>query len=177
MRGKQRSNRRPTFSFTSKENGFNFTKKEGHFSTSSPFVFKDLDLKEVSQETNSNATANTAQQLFAKVNDCFPSSNDVSTLNEEEQKALTAFESLDASKYGRIKVSELLFLFDDIGEDFHGEEFDKQSQMLDPSRSGFIERSTFIDWYCKLFSKRVSQKFINPRVKLRTIKMRQRMNI
>lgn len=50
-----------------------------------------------------------------------------------------------------------MFLFDDIGEDFHGDEYDKQSQILDPTKSGFIERSTFLEWYRKLSSQRVSE--------------------
>jgi Ca2+-binding EF-hand superfamily protein len=41
-------------------------------------------------------------------------------------------------------------LLEELGEGFHGEEFDVQLAMVDPSGTNEIERQSFISWYCGL---------------------------
>jgi Ca2+-binding protein (EF-Hand superfamily) len=71
-------------------------------------------------------------------------------LTKEGQLAARAFDDFDDDKQGKIPIGKLESLLDEIGEGFHGDEFDKQLDLLDPSSSGFIDRKSFISWYCHL---------------------------
>eukprot|EP00979_Chaetoceros_neogracilis_P017675 scaffold10262_cov131-Chaetoceros_neogracile.AAC.2 len=68
----------------------------------------------------------------------------------EAKHAAKHFDTLDQDKAGKIPIDRLESLLDEIGEGFHGDELDKQFAIFDPDSSGFISRSSFIDWYCKL---------------------------
>jgi Ca2+-binding EF-hand superfamily protein len=68
----------------------------------------------------------------------------------EAKYAVKLFDTLDQDKEGQIPIDRLQILLQEISKGFHhGDELDKQSAILDPDSSGFISRSSFIDWYCK----------------------------
>eukprot|EP00557_Chaetoceros_sp_GSL56_P002755 CAMPEP_0176500942 /NCGR_PEP_ID=MMETSP0200_2-20121128/13868_1 /TAXON_ID=947934 /ORGANISM="Chaetoceros sp., Strain GSL56" /LENGTH=1028 /DNA_ID=CAMNT_0017899739 /DNA_START=107 /DNA_END=3189 /DNA_ORIENTATION=- len=79
-----------------------------------------------------------------------PSPDSPDELTAEGQRAARAFDDVDQDNTGRIPVENLESLLDAIGEGYHGDEFDKQVAILDPTSSGFIDRRSFISWYCHL---------------------------
>jgi hypothetical protein len=67
----------------------------------------------------------------------------------EAKYAVKLFDTLGQDKEGKIPIDRLQILLQEFSEGFHGYELDKLSAILDPDSSGFISRSSFIDWYCK----------------------------
>ena len=70
--------------------------------------------------------------------------------SEAAKTAARAFDSRDREKLGRLPVSFMDDLLDDLGEGFHGAEQDKQVSLIDEGGTGFFERSRFIQWYVSL---------------------------
>jgi Ca2+-binding EF-hand superfamily protein len=69
---------------------------------------------------------------------------------DEAKTAAAVFDSLDEGKEGRVSASMFEALTDELGEGFHGDEFDKQLAIIDPEGTGFIARSSFAAWYSEL---------------------------
>ena len=94
---------------------------------------------------NKPSTPRTSEQTSntEKVVDTLPTSADA-------KRASTAFDAIDSDEDGRLPTSMLEALVDEVGEGLHGDELDKQLLLLDPDSSGYIEKATFVDWYCKL---------------------------
>ena len=69
---------------------------------------------------------------------------------DEARTATAVFDSLDEGKKGRVPASMFEALTDELGEGFHGDEFDKQLAIIDPEGTGFIARSSFAAWYSEL---------------------------
>jgi hypothetical protein len=66
----------------------------------------------------------------------------------EEAKAIHA-----ASVFGKdshLPTGDFARLVDEIGEDFHGDELQKQLSLVDPTETGKIDKEAFIKWYCNL---------------------------
>ena len=66
------------------------------------------------------------------------------------KKAVKVFDECDTDKIGTVPSSSFESLLYDIGESFYGDEFEAQLAIVDPSRSGNITRTAFIDWYTDL---------------------------
>ena len=64
--------------------------------------------------------------------------------------AAETFDSLDQEKSGRLPIDRFEALLEELGEGFHGEEFDAQVALVDPDGTNQIERHAFIAWYCGL---------------------------
>ena len=69
---------------------------------------------------------------------------------DEAKTAAAVFDSLDEGKEGRVPASMFEALTDELGEGFHGDEFDKQLAIIDPEGLGFITRPSFVAWYSEL---------------------------
>ena len=69
---------------------------------------------------------------------------------DEARTAAAVFDSLDEGKKGKVPASMFEALTDELGEGFHGDEFDKQLAIIDPEGTGFIDRSAFAAWYSEL---------------------------
>ncbi|GKY99450.1 hypothetical protein MPSEU_000899500 [Mayamaea pseudoterrestris] len=61
--------------------------------------------------------------------------------------AALAFDSHDKEKSGLLPRSMLLELIEQLGEEFSGEELNKQASMIDTKGTGMLNRSSFISWY------------------------------
>ncbi|CAJ1954588.1 unnamed protein product [Cylindrotheca closterium] len=66
------------------------------------------------------------------------------------KSAARVFDTLDEEKAGALAIDSFENLSEELGEGFHGDEYDKQITIIDPSGSGFIQRTAFIDWYTEL---------------------------
>jgi Ca2+-binding EF-hand superfamily protein len=74
---------------------------------------------------------------------------EVST-SKQNTHASRAYDAIDIDKVGELPISKLENLLDEVGEGFHGDELEKQIQLLDAKGTGIIKRSAFIQWYCNL---------------------------
>ena len=74
---------------------------------------------------------------------------EVST-SKQNIHASRAYDAIDIDKVGELPISKLENLLDEVGEGFHGDELEKQIQLLDAKGTGIIKRSAFIQWYCNL---------------------------
>ena len=73
--------------------------------------------------------------------------SDDKTLSDTEKKAASVFDGFDTEKTKSLDVSEFEDLSEALGEGFHGDEYDAQVALVDPSKSGKITRDNFIQWY------------------------------
>jgi Ca2+-binding EF-hand superfamily protein/uncharacterized membrane protein YgcG len=64
--------------------------------------------------------------------------------------AARVFDEFDMDKAGALPISMFEDMTDELGEGFHGDEYDAQLASIDPSGSGEIRRASFIDWYTTL---------------------------
>jgi Ca2+-binding EF-hand superfamily protein len=64
-----------------------------------------------------------------------------------EMAALRVFDSFDGTKVGSVPVSHFEAMSEELGEGFHGDEYEAQIALIDPSRSGSMTRSAFAEWY------------------------------
>ncbi|KAL3936415.1 MAG: hypothetical protein SGBAC_008257, partial [Bacillariaceae sp.] len=64
--------------------------------------------------------------------------------------AAHVFDTFDEEKAGFLSIESLETLSEELGEGFHGDEYDKQIAIIDPAGTGFIYRPAFIDWYAAL---------------------------
>ena len=76
--------------------------------------------------------------------------NEDSALSVAGKKAARIFDNIDKQKTGKLPNSTLEELLEELGEGFHGEEYDAQIKLIDPSGSGSLMRRSFIDWYTTL---------------------------
>jgi hypothetical protein len=76
----------------------------------------------------------------------------------EESQPLTAagktaarvFDQFDTKKTGSLTVSTFEEMLDELGEGFHGDKYDAQIALIDPSQYGKIAWASFIHWYATL---------------------------
>eukprot|EP00978_Attheya_sp_CCMP212_P046305 scaffold383833_cov44-Attheya_sp.AAC.1 len=73
-------------------------------------------------------------------------------LSPTAQTAASAFDNLDTDKKGTLHIDKFEELLDELGEGFHGDEFDKQVAIIDPDKKEIVDRTTFINWYSDLVS-------------------------
>eukprot|EP00978_Attheya_sp_CCMP212_P029869 scaffold107750_cov55-Attheya_sp.AAC.1 len=71
-------------------------------------------------------------------------------LSPAAQTAASAFDNLDKDKKGTLHIDKFEELLDELGEGFHGDEFDKQVAIIDPDKKEIVDRTTFINWYSDL---------------------------
>jgi Ca2+-binding EF-hand superfamily protein len=62
-------------------------------------------------------------------------------------KAVEIFNQLDVSKQGSLPVARMVDLVDELGEGLHGDELKKQTAVVDPEETGFINKPAFVAWY------------------------------
>lgn len=72
------------------------------------------------------------------------------SISKQKSHAIRAYDTIDTDMVGKLPISKLEVLLDEIGEGFHGDELEKQIKLLDPEGTGFISKSSFIQWYCTL---------------------------
>ncbi|GFH51820.1 hypothetical protein CTEN210_08296 [Chaetoceros tenuissimus] len=142
-----------TVTSESKEFGFNNTprKQQSIFGMSTPIDKTKLDssmIKPLFREQSpvkdgnldrANPTKNTRDDIV----DIVPST-------AQAKHAEKAFDIIDQDKAQKVPTSKLDELVDEVGEGLHGDELDKQLAILDPDSTGYITRTSFIHWYCKL---------------------------
>ena len=134
----------------------------GGLSSSSPFnAFSGSSPSKVS------AAASFAKPLFgtpSAANENPSTTKQVPTRNDREvdaqgqpsdpnpnaEKAAMAFDLADPQKEGKLPVSKLADILDDLGEGFHGEELDALVALIDEKKTGSLDRKAFIDWYVML---------------------------
>jgi len=76
-----------------------------------------------------------------------PTDNELSAAGKS---AARVFDTLDEEEAGYLPIDSFENLSEELGEGFHGDEYDKQIAIIDPAGSGFIHRPAFIDWYTEL---------------------------
>jgi len=67
-----------------------------------------------------------------------------------EKTASCVFDKFDPTNSGFVPVSLFEDMSDALGEGFHGDEYDAQVNMVDPSKLGKITRNAFLAWYTSL---------------------------
>jgi cyclophilin family peptidyl-prolyl cis-trans isomerase len=82
--------------------------------------------------------------------DSVGTSSVMSPRSEPSELAASVFDRFDESKIGSLPVDKFEDMTDDLGEGFHGAEYDRQFALVDPSCSGIMRRQIFIDWYIGL---------------------------
>ena len=70
--------------------------------------------------------------------------------NLNAKRAAESFDVIDVEKTGKVSVSRMEDILEELGEGFHGEELDKQVALIDDMKTGFLQRDAFIEWYMKL---------------------------
>ena len=65
-------------------------------------------------------------------------------------KAAAVFDSFDKDKTGWLPVDKAEDLLDGLGEGFHGPEMEDQIALMDPSKSGKLQKAAFVAWYVQL---------------------------
>ena len=68
------------------------------------------------------------------------------------EAAAEVFDAIDKEKTGELPIERFEDLLDELGEGFHGGEFDLQLKMVDPEGTKCIQREMFIKWYCGLIA-------------------------
>eukprot|EP00554_Chaetoceros_debilis_P009183 CAMPEP_0194101508 /NCGR_PEP_ID=MMETSP0150-20130528/2198_1 /TAXON_ID=122233 /ORGANISM="Chaetoceros debilis, Strain MM31A-1" /LENGTH=964 /DNA_ID=CAMNT_0038788139 /DNA_START=385 /DNA_END=3275 /DNA_ORIENTATION=- len=135
-------------SAASKSEGFGFSAtKNTEKQTMDPTMIKPLFGAKV-QVTESLHLKKEKDPVIAKSLENIVSK--VPPTTEESKTAARAFDTIDAGKKEIIDLNKVEDLLDEVGEGFHGDEFDKQVSLLDPNSKGTIDRATFIQWYCDL---------------------------
>jgi Ca2+-binding EF-hand superfamily protein len=71
-------------------------------------------------------------------------------INSDNEKAARVFDEFDSTSSGSVPVSTFEDMSEALGEGFHGDEYDAQVNLVDPSKSGEITRSAFLTWYKSL---------------------------
>jgi Ca2+-binding EF-hand superfamily protein len=82
--------------------------------------------------------------------DGISSSAKVEELSRTEKAAALVFDQFDSASSGSVPVSTFEDMSEALGEGFHGDEYDAQVNLVDPSKSGEISRSAFLTWYKSL---------------------------
>eukprot|EP00977_Amphora_coffeiformis_P022697 scaffold11309_cov145-Amphora_coffeaeformis.AAC.1 len=122
-----------------------------------PLFAESVDKTRASKEEESSPTKQTpakddsappppgkteSKDLAAKYSEPEPTS-------EAANKAREAFDAVDSSNSGFVPVSRAEDVLEELGENFHGDELDLQISMIDPNKTGQLERKAFIAWYIK----------------------------
>ncbi|KAL7580077.1 hypothetical protein ACA910_005062 [Epithemia clementina (nom. ined.)] len=70
--------------------------------------------------------------------------------NPYAEKAAAAFDLVDQRKAGKLPVSKMEVILEELGEGFHGEELENQIALIDDNGTGFLSKEAFVDWCVKL---------------------------
>lgn len=73
--------------------------------------------------------------------------NDSHLLSQAEAAAVRLFDQFDGERAGSIPVSHFEAMSEELGEGFYGDEYEAQIALIDPSSSGTMTKSAFIQWY------------------------------
>jgi cyclophilin family peptidyl-prolyl cis-trans isomerase/Ca2+-binding EF-hand superfamily protein len=106
------------------------------------------------------AAASSADNKTARNEDNPPKPTTTTTMKSHKQErsltvagrtAARVFDEFDQGKTGSLPVDDYFEdILDELGEGFHGDEYDAQLRLIDPSSSGTLVRASFIDWYATL---------------------------
>ncbi|KAG7353438.1 zinc finger domain containing protein [Nitzschia inconspicua] len=74
-----------------------------------------------------------------------------------EKKPLEVFDLFDTNKSGSVPSSMFEEMLDALGEGFQGEELDAQLALIDPSKTGKLTKSAFVNWYKTLVTSNANE--------------------
>ena len=120
-----------------------------------PLFAASVDTSQISKEDESSATNQMAtnrdsatspqEKTDGKV--LIVESGESEVMVESAKKAREVFDMVDSSKSGFLPVSRAEDLLEKLGENFHGDELNIQISLMDPNKTGQLERKAFLAWY------------------------------